>query len=56
MVETGDIEGLAEAVKNVINNPEKFKPEDCRRRAVENFDKNTQFNKYIDLYERVLRR
>lgn len=55
VVGKGDVSGLAEAVKYIINNPEKFTTENCRNRAVEHFNKDVQFNKYIDLYEDLLR-
>lgn len=54
VVEKGDIGGLADAISRVIDNPEDFAPEACRRRALENFNQDVQFSKYIDLYERIL--
>lgn len=53
-VEPGDVEGMAAAIRRIIANPGKFSPEACRRHAVENFDLQTQFGKYIDLYESLL--
>lgn len=54
VVEKGDVEGLAKAVKCIIEHPESYTAEDCRKRAVENFNQDIQFNKYIDLYEELL--
>lgn len=54
VVEKGDIKSLAEAVMTIMNNPTKFSSEACRKRAEENFNKDIQFNKYIDLYESIL--
>ena len=54
VVEKGDINGLAQAIKYIIDNPDKYSVENCRKRAVEKFNKDIQFNKYIDLYEDLL--
>lgn len=56
VVEKGDVNGLAHAVQYVLDNPERFSRETCRNRAVENFNKDTQFDKYISLYDRILRK
>lgn len=53
-VEPGDVEGMAAAICEIIANPGKFNAEACRRHALENFDLQTQFGKYIDLYESLL--
>lgn len=54
VVDKGDIDSLATGVMEIINNPERYSPENCRRRAETHFDKAIQFNKYIDLYEELL--
>lgn len=56
-VETGDIAGVAEAV-NVLDakidaNAEGISA-NCRKRAEECFDKDKCFEKYIELYNRIL--
>lgn len=50
----GDIAGITNAIKQIINNPDRFTAENCRNRAVEHFNKDVQFNKYIDLYNSLL--
>lgn len=54
VVDKGDVEGLAEAIRRIMNNRDLFSAETCRRRAEENFNKDVQFQKYIDLYEQLL--
>lgn len=52
VVEQGDIEGIAQAIYKLKDNP--LSSEDCRKRAEEHFDKNKCFEKCIDLYESIL--
>lgn len=52
VVPKGDIRALADAIIYAINNP--FSSDACRKRALENFDKDKQFRKYIDLYNSIL--
>lgn len=54
VVEKGDVNSMAKAIMEIIKNPERYSPENCRRRAETHFDKTVQFNKYIDLYEELL--
>ena len=54
VVETGDIEALSQAVNTVLDNPSNYMSIDCRNRAISHFNKDIQFNKYIDLYEEIL--
>ncbi|MCQ2059542.1 MAG: glycosyltransferase [Bacteroidaceae bacterium] len=57
-VETGDIASVAEAIKmmdtKLIANKEKISTA-CRKRAEEYFDKDKCFEKYVELYERLIR-
>lgn len=53
VVPKGDVSALADAVKQVIARP--FSAEDCRKRAETFFDKENQFDKYIDLYADLLK-
>lgn len=53
VIEQGDVNALAEAIKKMKDNP--LSSEDCRKRAEENFDKDKCFEKYIELYEGLLR-
>lgn len=54
VVEKGDVKGLTNAILKIINNPNCYTIDSCRSRAVEYFNKDIQFNKYIDLYEQIL--
>lgn len=54
VVEQGDVEGMAEAIKWVCSKDRKQYAEACRKRAEENFDKDKCFEKYINLYERLI--
>jgi len=53
-VAVGDIAGLLDAVRRIINNPDIYSSDNCRRIAVERYDKDRQFGKYIDLYQQLL--
>lgn len=53
LVETGDIEALADAIRKMKEHP--LSPEACRKRAEELFDKDKCFEEYIDLYNRLIK-
>lgn len=55
VVETGDIQGVADAVKQMLMNGKKSYSVACRKRAEEYFDKNDRYKDYIYLYEDLLR-
>ncbi len=52
VVEQGNIETLVDAISKMKENP--FSSENCRKRAEESFDKDKCFEKYIELYTRIL--
>lgn len=54
VVEQGDIEALYSAVLRMKENP--LSSTDCRKRAELLFDKNVCFNKYINLFEELVRK
>lgn len=54
VVEKGDFARLVDAIMKIINNPDRYSSKNCRERAVHHFNKDIQFNKYIDLYEEIL--
>lgn len=54
VVEKGDVQTLADGIIEIIDNPDRYSRENCRRRAETHFNKDTQFNKYINLYEEIL--
>ena len=49
VVEQGDVEGLAGAIRRMKEHP--LSAEDCRRRAEDCFDKDKCFEEYIRLYD-----
>lgn len=53
VVEQGDIDALAEAIKNVRAN--RFTVGDCRKRAADFFNKDFCYQKYVSLFERIRR-
>ena len=52
VVEQGDINGLAVAIHKMKEYP--LSPADCRKRAEESFDKDKCFEKYVELYEKLI--
>lgn len=54
IVEQGDITSLSNAVKTIINNSAQYSTEACRKRAVDNYNKDNRFNDYINLYTDLL--
>ena len=52
VIEQGDVHGLAEAIRELKVSP--LASEDCRARAVECFDKDKCFERYVDLYDELL--
>ena len=53
VVEQGDVNGLVESIYRMKENP--LSSADCRKRAEECFDKDKCFEKYIELYENLLK-
>ena len=54
VVERGDINALANSIMQILQNPSQYTSEACRKRAEENFNRDVQFSKYIDLYKSIL--
>ena len=54
VIEKGDIKGLSDSIKKIINGELSFDSQACRLRAETHFNQETQYNKYIDLYESLL--
>ena len=52
VVEQGNVEQMVEAIHHLQNEP--LLASDCRKRAVECFDKDKCFEKYIKLYESLI--
>lgn len=53
VVEQGDVDALADAIRKMKELP--LSPADCRKRAEEHFDKDKCFEKYIELYESLMK-
>lgn len=51
VVEAGDIDGIVKSMEEIRERGKGYYSEACRNRAVEKFDKNKNFQQYIDLYE-----
>lgn len=55
IVEQGDLNALCDKIKEFkFLNFKQAHFEDCRKRAEEKFDKNQCFEKYLDLYQKIL--
>lgn len=54
VVEKDDLSGLKDAINVIKRNGKSFYLQNCRSRAENYFDKNTNFKKYISLYETLL--
>lgn len=52
VVEQGDVNGLVEAIYRMKEDP--LSSADCRKRAEECFDKDKCFEKYVQLYEKLI--
>ena len=50
----GDVKGLRDAIVDICDKGKAHYAEECRKRVVENFDKRTCFDKYIELYDEIL--
>ena len=55
IIDEGDIDGLNNAVCSIISNGKLQYMNHCRHRAELLFDKNKSFNKYVDLYNDLIK-
>lgn len=55
IVNKGDVHGLLIAMNDIRSIGKKFYEQNCRTRAVENFDKNIKFKDYLELYKNILK-
>ena len=53
VVPQGDVSAMADAIRSLKHNP--LSPADCRARAEAHFNRNTCFEKYIQLYNDILK-
>ncbi len=56
VVEKGDIDGLIKAIRKIVSHGKSNYVDSCRERAIELYDKNKNYRKYIDLYNNLLYR
>ena len=56
VVEQGDVAGMANTIQEICDKGPDYYTEACRKRAEEHFDKDKCFEKYVELYEGVVRR
>ena len=54
LVEDGNVDELVSAVKTIIARGKEVFSQSCRRRACDNFEKNVQVQKYINLYKTII--
>ena len=55
VIPKGDKEALKKAVVEVVSCKDKYCREICRKRAVENFNKDDRFGDYIELFNQALK-
>ncbi|BDB52698.1 glycosyltransferase [Flavobacterium ammonificans] len=56
VVEQGDVAGLMKAINTIRVNGKEFYGDNCRKSAIENFDKRIKFNDYFKLYTEILKK
>lgn len=56
VVEAGNINQIVQAINTIKKNGKAYYSEACRKRALEEFDKNKNYLKYIDLYNQLIGR
>lgn len=54
IVKKRDVKGLADAIMKITTDHHNYYPAQCRDRALNNFDQNICFQKYIDLYQSLI--
>ena len=53
VVEQGDVRGMAHAIRSMKKTP--LSSIECRKKAEREFDKSICFNKYVELYEKIIK-
>lgn len=54
-VERGDMTGLFDAIKTILCNGKQIYSDACRKRAVDNYNKEERFRDYIELYNELVK-
>lgn len=55
VVEQADVQGMAEAIRSICDKGKDHYTEACRKRAEEQFDKDKCFEKYVELYNQLIK-
>jgi len=56
VVDPGDIEGILNAIDIIKTNGKEKYSAHCRKRAIDNFNKEDKYKEYIDLYKELLKK
>ena len=54
VVEQGDLSAVINAIRSIQEKGKDFYRLKCRERAVRNFNKDISYQKYIEIYDRIL--
>lgn len=54
VIEKGDLDGMMYAIRKIIANGKNYYSDCCVNKAKHDYDKETQYLKYIELYKRIL--
>lgn len=54
IVEKGDVNGVVDAIHELMSKDRKMLSQNCRLRAEELYDKNKCYNQYVDLYDSLV--
>lgn len=55
VVEKGDMDGLLSAIRTVLDNGKAYYTDACRKKAEQDYNKDVQYGKYVELYKRILK-
>lgn len=55
VVEQGDVAGMADAIRGICDKGKDYYTEACRKKAEEHFDKDKCFEKYVALYNQLIK-
>ncbi|HTO14683.1 MAG TPA: glycosyltransferase [Edaphocola sp.] len=55
IIDQGDLNAVVEVVKKVREKGKEYYAENCRNRAISNFDKDDRYNDYIQLFKKLLK-
>ena len=55
VVEQGDMKGLLAAVREILAKGKSHYTDACRMKAVKDYNKDVQYGKYIELYNKIVK-